>query len=799
MSSFQNLILRVGADVSALKQQLYRARTEIKGFNSFVQGQMSQISAALTGTVLTLGIGAAIQDAVKVEGALEQVKRLMGESADEFIAFSKTSSEALGISRSEALDYGRTYANLTSIFTKSTEETMQTTQELMKASAIVSSATGRSMEDVMFRIRSGLLGNTEAVEDLGVTVYINMIEASDAMKKFANGRSWNQLEFRLQQQIRHYAILEQVQKKFGDEVFKNTGFRINQFSAALKDLRLELGNAFLPIVNVVLPYLTAFTRRMTTAMESVAAFSRALFGVTKEQATIKKLDSTNDTIKDTGDSASDSAKKLKGFLAGFDEINAVPQVEAGAAVKKEDQEMGDPQLKNPFVDTMEETKTKAGELGKAVRDVFTGMADTAKENSDLIIAALSGIGVAFSGLMLTLGTQELLKNLPTILTAVRTALTGVTAAITFLTSPIGLIVLAISALTAVFVYFYRTNEDFAAFVDSTLLTAWNNIKSAVEWLYLNVFVPFGAFLSDFTNNVLSPLGAVLSDVLSIAFNTLYDIGYAFYVEVIQPLSDFLRETFGPIVELISAHFENLWKNILKPLGELIKNVFIVVLGDLAKKFNELYFKYIKPFAEYLGTKFKEGFISVFKKIGEEIEAFKTIVKGVITFLTGVFKGDWKLAWEGLSQIVEGIFKGLVAIVKTPVNAIIDIINKLITGINGISFELPDFMGGGKFGGTNISQIPKLARGGIINSPTMAMIGEAGSEMVVPLENTSFVDKLSSALGTAVMSAMQMNSGMNRNENREVVIKIDGNTLARAINPYTTKESSRVGTSILSIS
>lgn len=797
--SFQNLILRVGADVSALKQQLYRARTEIGSFNKFVQGQMSQVSAALTGAVLTLGVGAAIQDAVKVEGALEQVKRLMGESADEFIAFSKTTSEALGMSRSEALDYGRTYANLTSIFTKSTEETMNTTVELMKASAIVSSATGRSMEDVMFRIRSGLLGNTEAVEDLGVTVYINMIEASDAMKKFANGKSWNQLDFRLQQQIRHYAILEQVQKKFGDEVFKNTGFRINQFSASLKDLRLELGNAFLPIVNVVLPYLTAFTRKLTEGMAFVAEFSRALFGVTKAQASIKTVSNAGNTIKETGDEAANSAKKMKGFLAGFDEINNIPEPEAASsAVSDMSKGMGDPQLNSPFVDGMEEVKTKASDMGLAVRNVFTGMRETVSENSDIIIAAISGIGVAFTGTMLAIGGSKLATNLPTILTAVRTAITGLGTALGFITGPIGLAILAVSALTSAFVYFYRTNSDFKEFVDTALIKSWDAITKAAEWLHLNVLVPFGEYIGRMVM-ALRPLTDAVGVALVDAFDFFGKVALIVWEDVLQPLFNMFKELFTPATEAFSASLSALWK-IVKAVGEMFRWVVLIVTGFISLVGTGL-LTAIKPVTDYM----QNVFLTVFKNLGltvkASIDGIKTTLKGVLNFITGVFTGNWKKAFDGLGDIIVGAFKTIWAGVKFPLNLIIDGLNAVIEGLNSIKIDIPSWVPG--YGGTkigsNIPKIPKLARGGIVNSPTMAMVGEAGPEMIVPLENTSFVDRLASALGTAVNSAMQMNNTVNRSDNRDVVIKIDGNVLARAINPYTTKETSRVGTSILSIS
>ena len=77
---------------------------------------------------------------------------------------------------------------------------------LLKASSVIASATGRTMEDVMDRIRSGLLGNTEAIEDLGVNVNVALLESTDAFKKFAGDKSWNQLDFQTFQSFPFYML-----------------------------------------------------------------------------------------------------------------------------------------------------------------------------------------------------------------------------------------------------------------------------------------------------------------------------------------------------------------------------------------------------------------------------------------------------------------------------------------------------------------------------------------------------------------------------------------------------------------
>ena len=110
------------------------------------------------------------------------------------------------------------------------------------------------------------------------------------------------------------------------------------------------------------------------------------------------------------------------------------------------------------------------------------------------------------------------------------------------------------------------------------------------------------------------------------------------------------------------------------------------------------------------------------------------MRGLIDFIVGVFTGDWKKAWEGIKQAVKNIFGGIVEYVKIPINVIIDLLNNAIKGINQI--KVPDWVPGVGGKGINIPLIPKLAKGGIVDSATIAMIGEGKSaEAVIPLDRT----------------------------------------------------------------
>jgi phage-related protein len=119
-----------------------------------------------------------------------------------------------------------------------------------------------------------------------------------------------------------------------------------------------------------------------------------------------------------------------------------------------------------------------------------------------------------------------------------------------------------------------------------------------------------------------------------------------------------------------------------------------------------------------------------------------IIFGILKAFFQLLSGDWKGAGEtlknafmsafgGLKSLVVGVFNSIKRAVKSPINQIIDWVNTLIGGLNKLSFDIPG--PGGRFG-LSIPKIPKLADGGFVDRPTMALIGEAGPEVVTPLRD-----------------------------------------------------------------
>ncbi len=266
--AYQREIATTEQELKKAKQELINFKNENSNWNK-TGNYLTKASEELDiignkinslGNKLTVGATVPIvasftamtNSAIETETAVQQVDRIYGKAAESIKKFAEEKAIDYNMSASEAYKYSQIYGNLIQSITDDQTENATKTQELLQASSVIASATGRSMEDVMDRIRSGLLGNTEAIEDLGVNVNVALLETTDAFKKIAGNKSWEKLTFQEQQQIRLLGILEQTSKKYGNEVQDNTASSIQKLTAKTKNLTSNLGKKLLPIANDIL-------------------------------------------------------------------------------------------------------------------------------------------------------------------------------------------------------------------------------------------------------------------------------------------------------------------------------------------------------------------------------------------------------------------------------------------------------------------------------------------------------------------------------------------------------------------
>ena len=217
--------------------------------------------------------------------------------------------------------------------------------------------------------------------------------------------------------------------------------------------------------------------------------------------------------------------------------------------------------------------------------------------------------------------------------------------------------------------------------------------------------------------LLSPIGWVIIGITAVVgvFVLLWQKCEGFRKIVIsigQAVVTWFQGNIMPALQGLWNSLNNLWNTVLVPFGTWI----VSVLGPV---FNNVF----SAILQYAGD--------LLSGIGQVIQGIIEVFTGVIDFITGVFTGNWQLAWEGVKEIFRGVFDGLVGLAKGPLNAVIKLVNQAISGINSLSFSVPDWVPGvgGESISPNIPTIPQLATGSNYTKSGLTLVGEHGPELV----------------------------------------------------------------------
>ena len=497
-------------------------------------------------------------------------------------------------------------------------------------------------------------------------------------------------------------------------------------------------------INNVVPYITAFVKVCASAVNYISK----LFGNKTNsdvKSTNKNINKTSTSMGNLGTSASStsknldkttgSAKKLKkelNGLASFDEMNVL--TEKTSNNDDEDtgsvSDLGDWDLSG-WDSAMDDTSSKADEIAEKMKNALKGIAGIMSEiwNSAPVQAFSNLVGAQFNfikGLAVQLGT-DLWNNMTmtwnNIQGNVSTIITNISLLFTQMFTDMA---------TTIETWGEPIIEGVSNLFNSIWLTA---VDPAIQ-LITQAWADFSGILvslwDEHGGTLLNNMGEFVTKTIEL-FQSIYD-------NVLEPI-------ITPFLETLSWLWDEHLSKLIEKIGDFI--------GKLANGALEIYNKFIQPIVTFLLDKLSPAwsFLSslvigvlgtILGTISDVVGSIIGVLGGVIDFITGIFTGNWKKAWNGVKDIFKNIVDGLVGIFKAPINLIIDGINAFISGLNKI--KIPDWVPavGGK--GINIPKIPKLAQGGIIDKPTVAVVGEAGKEVVMPLENnTGWIDTLANKL------------------------------------------------------
>ena len=795
-----SIILTTKVDKTGLNNGIKSMKSGIKSLSSSLTALGSVIGAVFSVTAIVNFSKEASKFATETEASVQRLIDIYGSASESVGDFIDANARAIGMSKASASSFASVYGNLFSVWADQATNA-ELTNQYLNMTAVVASKTGRTVQDVQERVRSGLLGNTEAIEDLGVFVNVKTIEMTDAFKRMADGRSWEQLDAYTQQQVRSMAILEQATAKYGTTVADTTATTRAQYQAAYEDFQNTWGQVvnvvLIPVLKVATQVLSVLTRGLQIiagisgkTIESNSAFesqASSIGGAVENQEALTKA-------------VEDTAKAQKKSLAGFDQINKLTESTAGASGGA--------------------GTSGGGAVGGGVADL--GLADLTYDNS--IVGKISGdlaaimgiVGVALVAVgLILIFTGHIAWGIGFIIAGASIfAISMATLSQTDQTTPISEMLMKIMAIAGV-----------ALVAIGLILLTYGQVLWGISFLIAGAGMLAVSVVSASKGNVTDEAKDLLLSVLLIAGTAMLALGIILMCAgVFNPLS--IGLVVAGAVGLASAVAIN-----PQEVGQKIKKFFqdnagiitgislaLVVLGILV------------CFTPLLGlgiglivvgvaglaatvalnwNSVKEKVTSAFNSVINWVKTWGLLVLGIILTISGVAvplglalikKGSdnlvsakdptWTAFLDKIKEVCEKIkayWRSNMAkyftkeywgkkgkdMVKGLIKKVLDGLNSLISEINNFGFNLPDVLGGGKVG-FNIPKlnIPQLAKGAVIppNKSFLAVLGDqkSGTNIEAPL----------STIEEAVQNVLSRNGNLGGGV-IENVIMLDGEVLYRS--------------------
>ncbi|HFS6473633.1 TPA: hypothetical protein ACH1DK_002059 [Streptococcus pneumoniae] len=738
MATLDELKVMIDAEIAPFRKKMKEVENQVKGTSDQVKNATAKVReqsnsigsafgklakfagfAILGKKLLDVGMYST-QTALEVSASMNQIKRQMGESSQSFLKWVNDNANAMNMGVGEATNYGAVYSNLFSGFIKDTNKLGAYTAKMLQTSAVVAEGSGRTITDVMERIRSGLLGNTEAIEDLGINVNVAMIKSTEAFKRFSNGQSWDQLDFQTQQQIRLMAILEQATAKYGDTLSNSVNGRISLFKSLMKDAALNLGNSMLPIINAIMPVLNSFAMVLKNVTAKLAEFIALMFN---KKATVKDgvggavgdmgnamkdaaggAGDLADAVDDAGDSAGgladnlgDSAKNAKKAakellgLLGFDEINILQKPkddDAGGSGGGGKGGKGKGGGGGPFKDILPEVEltdmdNKFKSIFDGLGDKLKGLFDPFKKGFDAAFRpeGIERIKTALDQIAKTMG--EIATD-PRVVNAFNRMAEKIAYALGQVTGSIATIGLGIGVFLAESIAngLGRQKER----ITRALVALFDNIGNISEAVG-NIAQDFSsAFYDVITSTGAVRIGsAIVSTLLSLT-STIVEVGsklagslFKGFEKVVVTSAPKISSVFQSLLDTVAPVFESIERSVNK-FGDGLSRVYdehvVPAINSIANAFNGLidiiqilWEGSWKPFAEFLSNTF-----------GISIETVADLLGGIILEALKLLADTIKLVTDGFTAFSDWCKEN-----KEIISTIASVIGTLATVWQGIKF------------------------------------------------------------------------------------------------------------------
>lgn len=784
-----DIFLNLGINKSGFSKEM----NSMDGLVKSSVGKLAKAAAAAFTAKKIFDIG---KQAVEVSSDLQEVQNVVdtafGNMSYKMEQFADSAVKSFGMSRLSAKQTGSTFMAMAKGMDLPAEKASDMAVNLTGLSGDIASFYNISQDLASTKLKSVFTGETETLKDLGIVMTqtnLKQFALSKGITKNIDDMTQAELV-----QLRYAFIMKQTALAQGDFA-KTQGSWANQtriLQEQWKEFLGILGNGLTQVLTPMIQALNSIVGKLITLGNAASKVFSEMFGGKQAE---ENTQNTANAIADVGDSTASASKKIKKSLAGFDELNKLTNgtADSSSAISDMLGDVGVYDLSKKKKNT-DDTEDKIRDFAEKTKAVFKDLGSWYKSNFAPIFQNIwgkmkpqclefkSNLGHLFDGLKAEMPNlkkwffSDFTQYMQNHIRVWGNIVVGLFDSFNMVFRDITDTVLLPFAHTAVNTILPMFT-NLAMNIESVMGTAFSGIKTLFDTVWITAIVP------------------TLQIFMGI-WQEMWEVVSAKYYEYAEPIFSKLKEAINntvlllqnlwisigkPILDEFLSILSDLWENNIKPFLEKALDF----IGKLIVNLLDIYNKCLKPIFDFLVVKFGPVIVNVFKTsmaicgdllatVIDVAGGFIEALSGIIDFITGIFTGDLGKALNGISEIFSGTFSSIAAMAKGSVNILIDIINKLIGGINTALAGMGELFGTGSI---QFPTIPKLAKGGIITQPTLAMVGERGKEAVMPLENnTGWIDNLANQLAGRIGGSTQSSGSTNAT----VILELNGTELGRAV-------------------
>lgn len=748
----------ITANTNELRKEIGKTNKTVSGLQKAASKSAAGISSTfkkLGAGIAAIGIGKIIKDSIQSGmDAIESeslFSTVMGANTEAVREWSNGVADALGLSAVNMQKNIGVIYNMTSSMGVAEDNALKMSKGISVLAEDMASFYNLDSAEAFNKLRGGLTGEAEGLKALGILVDENTVKQT----AYSAGIAEVGAELTSEQKVlaRYTAILNQTSNAQGDlaKTLDSPSNQLRSLGQNAQNLGISFSKLFMPALQAVLPWLNAFVKVTTQAVDAIAnglvPVLEKFFGLSGGSEASKETEKIKENAGGIGgglDDANKKAKKLKQSLAGFDEMNVLQDNSADSADSGVDVAGGASGFNLADYDAgLDMLDGRTAEIAEKIKSAFAGVGEFLKSTWDYVwnsepvqsfVGAVQEYGMFLWEYWNTLG-GDLAENIGMTWSNIKDNMGTYVANMTELWS---------TFWTDIQAGIEEWGQPIIDGVSKLFNSIWTDAIDPALQFITKLWADFSGILVELWNEHGKPLvdniGEFVTNIIAL-FQKIWD--------------DILEPVITPFLETLSWLWDKHIKGLVKNVGDFI--------GALVNGVLEIWNKFIQPIIMYLIDKLAPAwsFISslvvgvfgtIIGVVSDVIGGIIKTLRGVVDFIVGVFTGNWKKAWDGIKNIFTGLWDGVVGIFKGVINVVIDVINAIISGINKLHWEVPDWVPliGGKEFGFSIPKIPKLARGGVVDRPTYAMIGEAGKEAVMPLErNTGWIDQLANKLADKI--------------------------------------------------